>query len=59
LNRQATGFSYAAVRKWERGKRQPRLSSLVRLAEALGVSLQALRGRAEVRRQGPRRGRGE
>ena len=43
----ATGLSYAAVRKWERGKRQPRQASLVRLAEALGVSLEVLQGPAE------------
>jgi transcriptional regulator with XRE-family HTH domain len=42
----AVGVPVYTLRQWEAGKIQPRITTLARLAEALGVTLPVLQGRA-------------
>lgn len=45
----AIGVSVDSVRRWEYGRREPRMSELVHLSRVLGVSMEELAG---VERQG-------
>jgi transcriptional regulator with XRE-family HTH domain len=61
----AAEVSVNTLSAWEKGWRRPRtdlafqVTFALQVALAYIVSVEALRGRAEVRRLGPRRGRGE
>jgi transcriptional regulator with XRE-family HTH domain len=51
----AAGVPVATLKNWEQGRRQPLLGAACKLADALGVGLDELAGRAPA----PKEGRGK
>jgi transcriptional regulator with XRE-family HTH domain len=47
-----TGFALRTVQNWEYGKRTFDFESAIKLADALGVSLEVLAGREETKSKG-------